>query len=473
MKLTVLADLHYFDPSLGTEGTAYALRSGSDQKCLAETGAIIDAAFAEIAASDTDAVLIAGDLTNDGERVCHEGILTKLYRLKEKKPVYVTTATHDWCCDQNPRRFEGECVYGDVETVSPPQLRKLYYDFGETAASAVYVTHLGTVSYLVELPENVSLLVLNDDQNGKGKAGYKPEHLCWILQTIRAQTALGKTVVAMQHHLLYPHISPLLTGGACCGDREALLEALSEAGLRFMFVGHSHIQHTARYVSSSGKELFEINVGSLCGYPAPMVQVEITNDMVRVHTDFLKSFSFAGRTYDAQNYLRTHAVHLLGGVLDAFMTDQKAAANKLAALGVKQSEQIVRKYWHVLRFTAVKLNALTAEKAGVMLNRLPGGVKFRKEDLRALQNVPVLDLVYTVLCSILSGRPIASKKSESYARVVYTAGQLPQSLLHTMPCKTKPESMQQFCKELASAFQEIVYGSAPDNLQFETGRRQI
>ena len=68
MKLTVLADLHYFDPSLGTTGEAYALRSGSDQKCLAETGAILDAAFAEIAASDTDAVLIAGDLTNDGER---------------------------------------------------------------------------------------------------------------------------------------------------------------------------------------------------------------------------------------------------------------------------------------------------------------------------------------------------------------------------------------------------------------------
>ena len=90
MKLTVLADLHYYDPSLGTTGEAYALRSGSDQKCLAETGAILDAAFAEIAASDTDAVLIAGDLTNDGERVCHEGVLKKLYRLKAQKPVFAT-----------------------------------------------------------------------------------------------------------------------------------------------------------------------------------------------------------------------------------------------------------------------------------------------------------------------------------------------------------------------------------------------
>ena len=35
---------------------AYELRSGSDQKCLAETAEIIDAAFEKIAASDTDAV---------------------------------------------------------------------------------------------------------------------------------------------------------------------------------------------------------------------------------------------------------------------------------------------------------------------------------------------------------------------------------------------------------------------------------
>ncbi len=471
MKLTVLADLHYYDPSLGTTGEAYALRSGSDQKCLAETGAILDAAFAEIAASDTDAVLIAGDLTNDGERVCHEGVLKKLHRLKAQKPVYVTTATHDWCCDKNPRRFVGDRVLGDVETVSPAKLRKLYYDFGERQASAVYTTHLGTVSYLVELPENVSLLVLNDDQNGKGKAGYKPAHLCWILQTVREQTALGKTVVAMQHHLLYPHISPLLTGGACCGDREELLEALSEAGLRFMFVGHSHIQHTDRYVSESGRELFEINVGSLCGYPAPMVQAEITKDRVLLHTTFLKTFTYAGKTYDAQAYLRTHAVHMLGGLLDALATDKTEAAKKLAALEVKQSEQIVRKYWWFLHFLAVKLNGLTVEKAGAMLNRLPGGVKFKKEDLRVLQNVPVLDLVYTVFCSILSGRTVASEKSESYARVIYTAGQLPQSVLCALPASK--ESVQRFCEALASAFYEIVYGSAPDNLQFETGRWQL
>ena len=60
-KFTFLADLHYYSKTLGTSGRAYELRSGSDQKCLAESGAIIDAAFDHLARSDTQAVLLAGE----------------------------------------------------------------------------------------------------------------------------------------------------------------------------------------------------------------------------------------------------------------------------------------------------------------------------------------------------------------------------------------------------------------------------
>ena len=48
MKITFIADLHHYSEALGTSGRAYELRSGSDQKCLAETGAIIDSAFTKI-----------------------------------------------------------------------------------------------------------------------------------------------------------------------------------------------------------------------------------------------------------------------------------------------------------------------------------------------------------------------------------------------------------------------------------------
>ena len=81
--------------TLGISGKAYELLSGSDQKCLAETGDIIDSAFNQLAESDTDAVFILGDVTNDGEMVSHLEF-EKSFIIKQRKPVYIITATHDW-----------------------------------------------------------------------------------------------------------------------------------------------------------------------------------------------------------------------------------------------------------------------------------------------------------------------------------------------------------------------------------------
>ena len=105
--------------------------------------AIIDAAFDHLARSDTQAVLLAGDLTNDGEMVCHRELREKLYALAEKKPVYLITNTHDWCCDGNPRRFTGARVTHDVPTMPHTGIHDFYYDFGGRQAIAEYRTHLG------------------------------------------------------------------------------------------------------------------------------------------------------------------------------------------------------------------------------------------------------------------------------------------------------------------------------------------
>nr|MDE5994395.1 metallophosphoesterase [Oscillospiraceae bacterium] len=93
--LTFIADTHHYSRTLGDSGRAFVFRSDSDQKCLKETGEIIDCAFDYLSKTECDAVCIAGDLSNDGERVSHEEFREKLYKFKENKKVYVITATHD------------------------------------------------------------------------------------------------------------------------------------------------------------------------------------------------------------------------------------------------------------------------------------------------------------------------------------------------------------------------------------------
>ena len=317
-KFTFLADLHYYSKTLGTSGRAYELRSGSDQKCLAESGAIIDAAFDHLARSDTQAVLLAGDLTNDGEMVCHRELREKLYALAEKKPVYLITNTHDWCCDGNPRRFTGARVTHDVPTMPHTGLHDFYYDFGGRQAIAEYRTHLGISSYVIPLAEKIWLLALCDDQNGRGKAGYTEPHFQWIEEQLHRAKEQGCLVLGMQHHLLLPHVHPLLTGGCCVGDREAVTARLADAGLRYMFVGHSHLQRTDRYRSPAGNVLTEVNVGALSGYPVPMVQVTVTDDLqVQMQVEHLATFDWYGRPVDAVAYTRDHACNLLRRLLSA------------------------------------------------------------------------------------------------------------------------------------------------------------
>ena len=59
----LITDLHHYGKALGTSGTAYDRVNAREQKCLAETGAIIDAYFDKlIADTDTKIVLIDGGL---------------------------------------------------------------------------------------------------------------------------------------------------------------------------------------------------------------------------------------------------------------------------------------------------------------------------------------------------------------------------------------------------------------------------
>ncbi len=471
LKLTILADTHYYDASLGVSGEAYALRSASDQKCLGETDAIITAAFRKVAESDCDAVLLAGDLTNDGERICHEKMREKLYELQKKKPVFVTTATHDWCCDQNPRRFDGDKVYNDVETMPHEELYAFYNDFGTARARDRFVTHLGTASYLADLSEDVVLLALNDDQNGKGKAGYKPDHLEWILETVRRESAAGKTVIAMQHHLLYPHLSPLVTNGCCCGGRDALLESLCEAGLRLMFVGHSHLQRIDRYVSKSGKALFEVNVGSLCGYPAPITEVTVTADDVHIRTDFLEQFTYRDKLVDAQAFLRAHAVHLIGGVLDVLaFGDKERMIKKLESFGVSDAQPFVEKWGRLLQGLSRIVLRMTVGEAAKLLRCLPGGKEISKKDVETLRYMPLTDIANDLLLCALSGAPAARGKPDAYARLLLAAAGLPEKTC--LALRVQNQKVRSLCGQVSALAEELVTGGELDNQTITIARRQ-
>ncbi|NMP37281.1 MAG: metallophosphoesterase [Clostridiales bacterium] len=432
LKLTFLADTHHFSHTLGTDGGAYELRSGSDQKCLAETGAIIDAAFKRISESDTDAVMLVGDLSDDGERVCHEEMREKLYALQRSKPVYVTVATHDWCCDGNPRRYVGDDTFNDVPTLGPEQLRDFYFDFGPKQAISEYITPQGLFSYVVELGGNVRLLALNDDRNGvEGVdftgSGFSEEHFLWIEQQLRDAAENGKTVIGMEHHLLVAHVHKLVTGGSTCvRNREYVASRLADAGLKYMFVGHSHIQDIMRFTSPAGNTLTEVNVGSLCGYPAPIVQVCVENGEVTVEVEYLESFEYNG-TQDAQEYLKRHLYKLVDRVLEGAAYGDKAEyAARFSALGLPAEKLL--KLRPVIKPAAKFLLNSTAGELSKKLRHLGLGRFVDKQALAEFSDTKTMDFVHDILCSLFDGGRVIHSPDSNYCRLVCGVLSIPSHL---------------------------------------------
>ena len=359
MKAAVIADLHHFSRTLCDGGRAFELRSGSDQKCLAETGDIIDAAFERIAASDVDVVLIAGDVSDDGERVSHEEFRAKAVRLAEKKPVVIITSTHDWCCDGNARSYFGDEVRRDVPTVDRSELFDMYFPLAGMEPCSVITTPQGftSVSYIVK---DCRILAVVDDQNGKGASGYPPELLDWIKTQLAEAADAGQSALMMEHHLVIPCFVPLVNSGQCIGERDEMCRELADAGLKYLFVGHSHMQRVAQYVSPSGNKLTQVNVGSLTGHPAPINFVTVDGNGMTIDVEYVDRFTFDGRERTGL-YIKEHTVALLRNVLQAAMVSQEELFDRLRALNIKEPEAFGKLYPIIRSASKIALEGTVGE----------------------------------------------------------------------------------------------------------------
>lgn len=423
MKITFIADTHHYSKTLGTTGKAYELRSGSDQKCLGETSEIIDSAFEQIANSDTQAVFILGDVTNDGEMASHIEFRDKLYELKKKKDVYIITATHDWCCDENPRRFEGENTYHDVPVMKSSDLPEFYKDFGPKQAIDSFITKIGTICYTVQLSDRVRVLCLNDDKNDENHAGFSEPCFKWIEKQIKQADNDGCLIIGIEHHLLMPHASPLIcVGSVCVANRERVASRLADAGLKYMLVGHSHIQATDSFTSANGNKITEINVGSLCGYPAPIVNVTTNDDNSISYTvDHLREIKFGDRTVDAQEFLKKHACELIGRVLACRRAEDFVERLSALQVDIKHGELIFAVVKPIIKW----LDTALVGDAFKILKALGLAKGISRQEVMPYYYKPLKEMINEVVLNLLDGQQKTYSPNDTYYKLVMAVVGIP------------------------------------------------
>lgn len=188
LKFFVITDTHYFKNSLGAHGEAYDSFMRYEQKCFAETEVINKAVLSYLAESDlADIVLIAGDLSFNGEKESHLAFVEELNKLKQSgKRVYVITAGHDF--NDHPFSFD-ETGRHEPEGTKREELFDLYYDFGFSEAIAVDREHL---SYVVQLSDSVRLLALNNDGDCEENITYDDRQIAWIKEQTKKRGKTGR-----------------------------------------------------------------------------------------------------------------------------------------------------------------------------------------------------------------------------------------------------------------------------------------
>lgn len=314
----LVTDTHYFELSLGGSGEAYEKRSRTDQKCVAETGAIIDSGFKKIAGdTETDVILIPGDLVYRGELESHKGFIKKLEKLEESgKKIYIITARHD--CDDNPCGFSGDECY-PVEGTPRETLRSLYYHYGfEQAISE----HESSMSYVVQLADGIRLLALNCDGDLKGFKGLWDDQMEWALEQIKDAHDSGNYIFAMTHYPLLP-FSPVmrLIGDAKLTDWEKRANEFADAGLDLIFTGHMHAQAVTDYTTENGNMITDVQTGCFVGCPCAYRRVTFTDGGIDIKSYTIEDFDWdkGGRT--AAEYFQWRFDSMITDIIDAMAYD--------------------------------------------------------------------------------------------------------------------------------------------------------
>ena len=156
--LYLATDLHYLAPSLHDDGKAFQdYIAGGDSKLLNYSDELVEAWIAQVLRDKPRAVVLSGDITNNGEKASHQTLAKKLQTIKDAGiGVYVVPGNHDIL---NPwaRGFKDDKQLV-TDYITPQEFKTLYAPFGYEGAAAQDASSL---SYVAKLSDRLWLLMLD------------------------------------------------------------------------------------------------------------------------------------------------------------------------------------------------------------------------------------------------------------------------------------------------------------------------
>lgn len=319
VRFAVISDPHLYNARLGTSGGAYETYLLGDPKLIKESEALLEAALARITEEGVQFLIIAGDLTKDGELVDHVLMAQHLQKLEQNGvQVFVVPGNHDI---NNPLAvtYVGDSTRA-VPNTSPQTFRAIYERFGYGQAIS---RDSASLSYVAEPVPGLWLLAVDSCKYQDNLALGTPvvsgrisaETMAWILTALQDAQAKGKQVIAFMHHGVNQHFlpEPILFPDYLLDDWPIMSAELAAAGLKVVFTGHYHSQDAAYPINEFFQPqvtLCDVETGSLAQYPCAFRIVTLEGTTLNIHSERLTEIDADTGGLPFQQYadafLRTH-----------------------------------------------------------------------------------------------------------------------------------------------------------------------
>jgi predicted phosphodiesterase len=299
VKIAVLSDLHYMDPSLlKKDGSAFQICLLQDPKLLAQSGAILQQILHKLVIEKPDLVLISGDLTKDGELVSHKSLLKQLQILGLNHiKVLVIPGNHD-INNPDAKLFNGDNATS-VATITPENFKSLYTDYGYKTAIA---RDPNSLSYVSEPVKDLRILALDANEYYNNSPVYcvvagniKDATMEWAKKQLADAKAKGKTVIGMMHHGIVEHFmgESVIFPDYLVDNWGARADEFMKAGLKVMFTGHFHA-NDATQRNLGNLSLVDIETGSPVIYASPYRIINLVNNKLYIKTDHVEHINYPG-----------------------------------------------------------------------------------------------------------------------------------------------------------------------------------
>lgn len=338
-RFMVASDLHFYDTSLGTEGKAFQKYLDADRKLLVLSDEIIGTAMAKMAKEEADFVLVPGDLTKDGERICHQGIARHLKTLTDSgKKVFVVPGNHD-ISNPDSVRFVGDNTEPEP-SIGPAAFKQIFKEFGYGQAIA---QDPDSLSYVAEPVPGLLLLALDSNRYKENRPGHHPitggafskPTLTWIETQLKAARDSKKPMIAMLHHGIMEHYpaNEKFYDQYLVKDYEDFSALLAGYGVRLVFTGHFHAQDITHKTiplkenEDMGQRIFDIETGSMVTAPCPYRVVNIGNNQAKISSKFITAIPSMGEGF--KEYADTYVFEGTKKLANAALAKYKVSPDEM------------------------------------------------------------------------------------------------------------------------------------------------